>query len=207
MENKTKDVGDIIAGLVLIENEALNSHQWRVVANLFDEPVTFEDYDRLKPYVRTTCGIYYIKYVPKADRFRVPGCPWVLVQDMVGSRIVLNGPEHLHRLAKQIPEIAWILRNTNYSDGLFSMAARHPGIKMPFCLDVVKYGEMILEKAKEKGIDIDGKPFVSCVRSEEHDKLEFARLHGFRKSMIPGPHAYDKIVDSLKAEFNKEPKL
>lgn len=194
---------DKIATLALVENEEINSHLWRVVVSVTLTPVSWDDFDTLRPDVRTTCGNYYLKYCPRNDPWRVPNFPWVLINDMTNRRIVTNGPTHLRALAKEIPELSFILNYSTFSDELFDIAAKHPGIKMPFCLDVVRYSKDIMEEAKKIGKDIDNRPLVSYMRKEKPEDYQWYKLHKFNKSMLPSAHVYDKIIDNMKAKFDK----
>lgn len=203
---KTKNVGEKISELVLVEDRLTKAHQWRMCISLQYKPITENDYynaPKIRPDIRTTSGIYYIKYVPRCDRWRVLAFPYVFVNDITNKRIVVSGPEHLKELAKQIPEIRFILDNSSYDDGLFKVADMHPGIKIPFCLDTVRYCDKILKNAKENGIDIQNRPLVSCIRNNDNEQLEYHELFKAGNSMLPGRHDYDTIVENMKNKFDK----
>jgi len=205
-KKRNKNVGEKIAELVLVEDRLTKCHQWRLCVSLQYKPITEYDYynaPKIRPDIRTTSGIYYIKYVPRCDRWRVLAFPYVFVNDITNKRIVVSGPEHLKALANEIPEIRFILDNSSYDDELFNIAAMHPGIKIPFCLDSINYCKKIIANACNDNIDINDRPLVSCIRNNDNEKLEYHELFKVGESMLPSRHTYDTIVENMKAKFDK----
>lgn len=173
--------------------------------DLYDNPVILEkDCEDYPKSVRTTCGNYAIKYIPESGKFRNDKYPYVFINDMLPMRICVSGPRHLEHLAERIPEIGWILRNSNYSSGLFHWALWHPGLKIPFVFDVVKYCDKIERKAKAMGIPNTStnefKPLVNFGLGRS-DSIGY--LNG-KKAWLPKANAYNKIIAEYMQRFEKD---
>jgi len=178
MEQGTKI--DALMGAVIAESNLLSNVSWRMFVDLYEVPVRINpNCDDYPKSVRTTCGLYGIKYLPKGNGRRNPKCPYVFINDMLPMRICVSGPRHLEHLAREIPEIRWILRNSNYSPGLFHWALWHPGLKIPFCFDAVKYCDMLEKKAKDMGIPntdtTDFKPLVTYEMGKKRSEEFFGK--------------------------------
>lgn len=202
-EPKTKT--EALLELVTIEDNLLSSTSWRVIIDLNDEPVTTNllEGECYPKSVRSTCGQYAIKYLPKSDRARREKFPFVFINDMLPMRICVSGPAHLRALAGEIPEIGWILRNSNYESGLFHYAWIHPGLKIPFSINAAKYADKVCEKAKEMGIDTTGnafRPFVNFIAA----KPVLEKMYGKKKEWKTSPLAYSKILAKAKDTFKDE---
>lgn len=155
----------------LIEGTLVCPASNTLVVSINDEPVSFQDFVAFDKTVLHTNGKYYIRYVPTTDRYYDPKFPYVIGQDLLDFKVVTSGPKHFFHLCERIPELAWLRRNSNFKNELFGFAKLHPNICMPFCLDVVKYGDMIIKKAIEKNIDINKAPFVSYQCSEQNYEM------------------------------------
>lgn len=125
-----------------------------------DQPITLKDFHELKPNIRATRGAYTIQYIPAGSFKRNPKFPYLIGQDLVRIRVTVSGPKHWSALCSRIPELDWIKRNSTLSDGMFSIAKKHPGLVLRFGIDFVKYCAKIESRASELGIDIDHKPLV-----------------------------------------------
>lgn len=130
------------------------------IVSIYDNPVSLKDFQALKPEIRATRGCYTIRYLPMADKKRNPKFPYLIGQDLVRIRVTVSGPSHWHTLCSRIPELGWLRRNSTFSDALFGIAKKHPGLLIRFGIDFAKYCDKIEKKAEELGIDIDHKPLV-----------------------------------------------
>lgn len=195
--------------LVSIEDNLLSNTSWRVVVDLNDEPITVDlsKCDSYPKSVRSTCGQYAIKYLPKASRSRNDKFPFVFINDMTPNRICVSGPAHLRAVGSRIPEVGWILRNSNYESGLFHYAWVHPGLKIPFSINAAKYADKVCEKARAMGIDTSGnnyKPFVNFLTTQR----EMDAKYGNKKEWKTSPLAYTRILaeemENHKDEFKEQ---
>lgn len=130
------------------------------LVDIYDTPISLQDFRALKPNIRATRGAYTLQYIPAGSMRRNPKFPYLIGQDLVRLRITVSGPAHWAMLCERIPELAWLKRNTTISGDLFSIAKKHPGLTLRFGIDFVKYCKKIEKKAEELGIDIDHKPLV-----------------------------------------------
>lgn len=130
------------------------------IVNIYDQPVSLKDFQALKPDIRATYGFYTIRYLPMADKKRNPKFPYLIGQDLVRIRLTVSGPAHWNRVCSRIPELDWLRRNSTFSDALFGIAKKHPGLLLRFGIDFAKYCDKIEKRAEELGIDIDHKPLV-----------------------------------------------
>ena len=126
-----------------------------------DEPITLEQFNGLKTNMRATRGQYTIQYIPKGFPKRNPKFPYLIGQDLVRIRVTVSGPAHWVKMCERIPELDWIRRNTTFSNDMFAIAKKHPGLVLRFGIDFVKYCNKIEKRAEELGIDIDHKPLVT----------------------------------------------
>ena len=126
-----------------------------------DEPITLEQFKGLKRNMRATRGQYTIQYIPKGFPKRNPKFPYLIGQDLVRIRVTVSGPAHWVKMCERIPELDWIRRNTTFSNDMFAIAKKHPGLVLRFGIDFVKYCNKIEKRAEELGIDIDHKPLVT----------------------------------------------
>lgn len=85
---------------------------------------------------------------------------FMIGQDLIRWRVMVYGSRHWHSLAKRVPELGWIDRNSTLVDELFDIAAQHPGMSFYFTVDWVRYANMIRKKAEEQGVDIHNRPFM-----------------------------------------------
>lgn len=138
------------------------------LVRLDDEPVSLHAFTNFDPAVCATAGWYNIIYVPKSSKRYVKGKPYIIGQDLVRLRVTVSGYSHWCCLAKRIPELGWIKRwCPQLQAKLFGLAKRHPGMNFYFSPDWITYADMIMDKAKKQGIDIDGAPFVTYMTTIE----------------------------------------
>lgn len=126
-----------------------------------DEPITLDQFKGLKTNMRATRGQYTIQYIPKGFPKRNPKFPYLIGQDLVRIRVTVSGPAHWVKMCERIPELDWIRRNTTFSNDMFAIAKKHPGLVLRFGIDFVKYCNKIEKRAEELGLDIDHKPLVT----------------------------------------------
>ena len=181
----------------VIENSLVSPRAYYYIVSLNDEPVSFEHFKDRDPNVRATQGIYSLTYFPDTDYKQKKGQPYVIGQDLIRWRITCSGYPHWKCLAKRIPELGWIDRNTNISRGLFAIAKQHPGLTLMFTPKLDEYCEMIQKKADELGIDIDHKPLVAykCSQKDYEEKFKNKQL-----SEIKQFYHYMKEINEAEKE-------
>ena len=143
----------------------------RCLISLDDSPVTEDKILSNNSLIRSTCGVYYIGFndgktrIGKYKGFKYK--PFFIICDLFACPLRVNGPEHFRELANVFPEIAWLLRNTNYNDELFRLAREHLGIQFNFNLDFVAYEKMLKEKGAKDRV------FYS---TQDYNELVFGEL-------------------------------
>ena len=148
------------------------------IVNIFDKPVSLQEFKSFQPEIKATKGTYSIQYIPKCDKTRNPKFPYLIGQDLVRLRVTVSGPKHWALLCTRIPELGWIRRNSTLSGEFFRIAKMHPGLVLRFGIDYPKYCKKIEKAAEEQGIDIDHKPLVcyqwSKKTGEKYKDIELA---------------------------------
>jgi hypothetical protein len=163
----------------LLEKCPVQPFTSRQVVSIFEEPVSQNDLFPGKPGIVSTKGNYAICYNTIQNQMKNGNRPYAIYTDLLDfHKLDVSGPVHLRELARRIPEIKWMLRNTNFNFGLFALAKMHPGSQFNFTVNWVEYSEMISAKAKAQGIDLDNKPLVSykCNYEDFENKFYKAEL-------------------------------
>lgn len=148
---------------------------------------------------RATRGFFTITYNPEGSPKRAKDKPYTFGQDFIQGRFCVSGLKHFKALCKRIPDFAFIVKWSNFDEGLFAVAKQHPGVPFPFNLNWAAYGRYIDQKAEEMGIDIDHKPFFVYITKK--DKLAELRK---KYQMLPNPDKED--YESVLEEVDKEMK-
>lgn len=147
---------------------------YKHVIDLRDEPISLETFKNFDPNVRSTQGFYQITCLSKLSKRYVKGKPFFINQDLLRLSLHVQGKEDWHKLCKRIPELGWLERNSTLTDELFDVAAKHCGMGFIFTVKWTEYSDMINEKARKRGMNINDQPFVTHVCSyatqEEYDK-------------------------------------
>ena len=151
----------------------------------------------INPNIRTTNGNFAIVYNPEGSPKRVKNKPYTIAQDLIAARISVSGPAHFKCLCQRIPELAFLKKWSNYDDGLFAMAKKHPGIAFSFTLRWCDYGNMIEKKAEELRLDIDHKPFVCYITTKE-------KLAEIRSKFLMWPKRTKEDIQTVLDEVDKE---
>lgn len=161
MRNNAK-IHDEIIRQETIKNGLFLSDASRFIVKLDDTyPTTMEILGH-DPLVRSTRGEYFIKYEPDGAGQRNNAFPFVVGNDLIGFRFKVANSDHFKALADVFPEVAWLLRNTNYNPKLFSIAKKHPGMTVPFSVNFVEYVEKIDTSINRNEIDPNTyKPLVT----------------------------------------------
>ena len=168
------------------------------VVSLDDNPIVIDLSTGLLPRtVRKTNGFFTLTYNPENSPKRVKDKPYTFGQDLIAARISVSGPKHLKALGKRIPEIGWILRWSYFTDDLFAVAKKHPGIAFGFNVRWPEYAAMIEAKAEQMGIDIDHKPFLAYITG----KAQMEKLRE-KYQMMPPPtkEDYQSVLDEVDKE-------
>lgn len=120
------------------------------------------------PLIRVTYGTYFIKYQPDGSFQRATGFPFSIGNDLVGFALKAKNSQHFEKMAEIFPEVAWILRNTNYSPKLFAIAKMHPGMPFGFSVNWADYVERLTNWGDAHGIDLTiNKPLITFRVSEK----------------------------------------
>lgn len=146
----------------------VSPYAYKYILRLDDKPVTWEDIQSLNPVLRSTKGVYMIKYTPRRSKDRKKGRPWKIGQDLIRWDIRVSGLKHWNYLCDKIPELGWLRRNSTLTDRMFDLAVMHPGMSFWFSVDWVRYEE----KLQAQSESVLEKPFVSRkVSVEEYKKV------------------------------------
>lgn len=113
------------------------------IINLFDLPVKDSDILESNPDIRGTRFMYGLRYQPCMSREGT--ADFVINADIIDTKekIRVHCFDQLKQMAKSIPEVAWLLRNTNLNDDLFAMAKININIRIPIAFDAVEYARKI----------------------------------------------------------------
>lgn len=146
----------------LVEKCPIQPFSPRHLVCLEEEPICEKDLFAKTKFIVATKGNYGIAYNTVQKQIKNKSKPFFIYTDLLGfHKLCVSGPVHLKALSSRIPELAWMLRNTNFDFGLFALAKMHPGTQFDFTVNWVKYSDMINAKAKANGIDNDNKPYVA----------------------------------------------
>lgn len=150
------------------ENTLISPRAYNYIISLKDEPISLNRYETNDPNVRGTRGLYSIKFIPSTDNKYKEGLPFQIGQDLIFWRVLCSGYTMWKAMAKAIPELGWLDRNTTLCHELFTIAKCHPGMPVWFTIDWVRYTQKIQNKAREEDVDIGSNPLVAhrCSQSE-----------------------------------------
>ena len=138
-EGKTKGSG-------IIANTIVSASQHKFIIDLLDRPVSPDLCKNRPEMLRLTTGMYYIRYYGYGSKSHKKARPFYLYCDLLEKGFKVSGPEMLKAYAEQIPELAWIMRNTSISDSVFDAAYESRGIAIPFTIKIGMYRKKILEQ-------------------------------------------------------------
>lgn len=161
MINNYRIRGEIIKAET-IKNGLFLSDASRFIIKLDDTYPTKEQILNHNPLIRSTRGTYFIKYEPEGSDQKKDKLTFVVGNDLVGFKFKVRNSDHFEALAKVFPEVAWLLRNTNYDPKLFLVAKMHPGMIVPFSLNIGTYVDRLVEQMNRDKIDFNtNKPLVT----------------------------------------------
>lgn len=185
----------------ITENAFISPSSYNYIVSIKDEPVCANNFINRDQNIRGTRGLYSIKYVPTTDNRYKEGLPYQIGQDLIRWRVFCSGYTMWKALAKRVPELGWIDRNSTLTHELFTIAKCHPGMTVWFTIDWVTYSQMINEKAREQNIDIDLKPFVAykCSMSEYEKKFKGKELADLKDY-----NDYAAIYNEVRKETTKD---
>lgn len=195
-------IDEICRGLV-IANPIISNHSARAIVNIQSQPLYKEDVYDCNPNLRLTNGVYYIRYQSKGSKFRNPKRPFLILNDLVQFRVAVSGPKHFYAMSTQVPEMDWLIRNTNYTTALFIVAKQHPGLNVPFCMDVMKILNRANRQAKESGKEL----YNGTLFGSRECTVKDAKLYENVRVLIAGKDAYMDERIELEQRYNKEEKL
>lgn len=152
------------------EKSPVSPYAYKYIARMDDTPVNWDQIFNLDPMLRTTKGVYMIKYTPYHSKDYRKGRPFKIGQDLIRWDIRVSGTEEWHELCKRVPELGWLERNSYLTDNMFALAKKHPGMSLWFS---VKWDEYEA-KLQEQSHTVLENPFVSrkCSITEYKDKYK-----------------------------------
>lgn len=122
-------------------------YTYKYFCHLDDKPLTWEQIQNLDPKIRSTKGLYMIKYTPIHSKDYRKGRAFKIGQDLIRWDIRVSGPKEWNALCDKIPEFGWLRRNSTLSDGMFRLAKLHPGMSFWFSVDWLRYEAKLNEQA------------------------------------------------------------
>ena len=149
-------------------NSPASPYTYKYFVRLDDKPVLWNQIQNLDPMLRSTKGLYMIKYTPKNSKDRKKGRPWKIGQDLIRWDIRVSGKAHWHQLCDRIPELDWLRRNSTFEDGLFDLAVNHPGMTLWFTVDWLRYSTKI--RTQSKSASVQWQPLAARKASVEEYK-------------------------------------
>lgn len=178
------------------EHAPVSPYAYKYILNLQDKPVDLAQLQALNPNLRTTKGLYMIKYTPLKSKDAKKGRPWKIGQDLIRWDIRVAGKSHFRILCDKVPELGWLRRNSTFSDKLFDISRDHPGMTFWFSVDWVRY----VEKLQAQSSSVLRSPFVSRKSSVE-DYLENAKSLNDKALLL---RCYNDILKEIN-DAEKEP--
>lgn len=146
----------------LVEKCPIQPFSARHLVDLNEEPICEKDLLTKTKFIVATKGNYAIAYNTIQKQIKNKSKPFFIYTDLLGfHKLCVSGPIHLRILSRKIPELAWLLRNTNFDFGLFALAKMHPGSQFDFTVNWVEYSDKINAKAKAMGINNENRAFVA----------------------------------------------
>lgn len=147
----------------IIKSTLITGHPSRLIICLDDSYPLASDVVRHNPKIRVTNGTYFIKYEPNGNFAHCNGgFHFIIGNDLLGFVLKVRNSEHFEKLADVFPEVAWMLRHTNYNPRMFFVAKLHPGMMIHFCVDFGKYIDELIPQMEKDGINIhENKPFIT----------------------------------------------
>lgn len=148
---------DFLAKAALIENTTKSTKAPYICVNLVgNESRTFED-----PYCCYTSGLYHVTYSPYKHAGKIKK-PYFIRVDMFTCGITVkdwddfvrlaNGGEYENYYEDKRPEhyvnekVAFLLKYSNIDKEIFEISKNNLGMAIPFCLDLRKYKESIVDE-------------------------------------------------------------
>lgn len=182
------------------ENSYLPPKSYYYIVSINDEPISLDTLRSGDPNIRATRSLYTIQYIAKSSPYRNGKFCYLIGQDILRMRVLVSCFKHWHALSRRIPELGWIERNTTLCPELFGMAKMHPGTIFRFGIKFAEYGNKIMKKAKQEGIDIDNKPFVTYAYSQDvYEKYKDKKFAPIRTKQD-----YLDEIEAAKLETEKE---
>lgn len=149
------------------ENDLISPRAYNYIVDLRSKPVSVESFKNKDPNIRGTRGLYSIKFIPSTDFKYKEGLHFQIGQDLIRWKVLCSGYPMWKALAKRVPELGWLDKNTTLSPALFGIAQCHPGMTVWFTIDWEKYTDKVKEEAVQENIDIDKRPLVAYKCSVE----------------------------------------
>ena len=185
----------------ITENAFISPTAYNYIIDLQDKPVSAQNFKNKDPNIRGTRGLYSIKYIPTTDKKYKEGLHYQIGQDLIRWRVLCSGYPMWKALAKRIPELGWIDRNSTLASGLFGIAKCHPGMTVWFTIDWITYADKIMAEAEKNGIDINRKPLVAYKCSQSEYVNEFS---GKELADIKEYNDYAAIYNKVRKEITKD---
>lgn len=184
----------------IIENSLISPRSYNYIVNLQDKPVSIEGFVNKDPNVRGTRGLYSIKYIPSTDINYREGLHFQIGQDLIRWKVLCSGYPMWKALAKAIPELGWIDRNSTLVPALFGLAECHPGMPFWFTIDWKNYADKMMSEAQQENIDIDKRPFVAYKCSQAKYETEYK---GKELANIKQYNDYAVLYNQIRKEITE----
>ena len=144
-------IGDL-ARAVLAENLAKNRAARRAMLNLKGLPLNEDDSPISNPDVRYTNMIYYVHY--DRDSQNSPHKKYTIKCDLANGDSSMKITEYNGEIKARKKEyeaiLEWLLKYTNLSSELLSIARQNALMNIPIAFDVIKYDKHIRKQCKKK---------------------------------------------------------
>lgn len=101
------------------------------------------------PDVVLTQGLYYVKYSTTTRRGEKAKIPFIVKYDFLNERMRVAGYKDLVKASETNEIAAFMIKYTNLNEEMFEIARQNEEMHIPFCLDIVKWNELMREQLGE----------------------------------------------------------
>lgn len=120
---------------------------YKFAIRLDEQPLYWDQVQNLDPAIRMTKGLVMIKYTPRGSKDYKKGRPFKIGQDLIRWDIRVSGPKEWEQLARRIPELKWLQRNSTLTRRMFDLAGKHPGMTFWCNVNWEKYADKLQAKS------------------------------------------------------------
>lgn len=212
-KHKGKNLREYRGGKAYLDGEEVevsassfaSPYTYKYIVNLDEKPILWEHIFDLNPNLRMTKGLYMIKYTPAGSGDCRKGRPFKIGQDLIRWDIRVSGVVEWEELARRVPELRWLSRNSTLTRNLFGLAKRHPGMSFWF---TVKWDEYEAKLKAQETYAMSDRPFMSHKTSvkdyrdkfKAKDKAVLLRCFNDILKEINEVEALDTVQEEMKFE-------